>query len=175
MKHHRIMAGLAVLAATAVLAHPHASVDQQAHLTVGRTTAKVTYYIAPSSLDGGHMFDHVDSDGNGRLSAGERRVFAAALLDATKFQVDGRPAALVVSHSAFPSRSTLSRGEGTIGIQAEAPVRLSAGQSHALSFRVRYHAFAPRWHIQPFLSGELKNVPLRIARPTSGDKVVVAF
>lgn len=173
MTHHRIMAGLAVLAAATAHAHPHASTDQQAHLTLGRHKTTVVYHITPSMRDDGHMFDHIDSDGNGLLSGAERRAFADALLKATRFRVDGKSVALVVSGVAFPARATLARGEGVIRVQAEASVRLNAGQPHMLSFRLRYHSFAPRWHIQPFLHRDLEEASLHISRPAGGDEIVL--
>ena len=167
---------LAGLLPGSLSAHPHARVDQQAHLSLGRTEAVVTYYLAPSARDGGHMFDHLDADRDGLLNRAERASFAAALLDHSRLSVDGSPRRLTATHVAVPERRVMATGRGVVRLRARARLRPAAGARHRLTLNVYYRRFAGSWYVQPYYAPGLagsRDVPIVERRPGSSAVTII--
>lgn len=160
-----------------LLAHPHAQVDQQAQLSLSRTQAIITYRIVPSSSDGAHMFEHLDRNRNGSVSAAERQAFATALLARTTFTLNGLPVRLAVTEISIPRRSTMASGQGLINVAAQAQLPLSRDQTHRIAFDVRYLDFAPRWFIQPYYDRALstERAQPQLTRPSGTTSVHITI
>lgn len=136
-------------------AHPHASVDQQAILSLDRGSAVIEYRVVPSFKDGTHMFDHLDANHDGVLSDGEKRAYAAALMGSTRMIVDGKRVRLRPSSVSIPPRSTMSGGAGLMAVKASAPLQLSPQRSHEVAVNIGYALFKKGWFIQPFYGAAL--------------------
>ena len=147
----RTLAVIAVIG-TAVpyaAAHPHATIDQQVQLALGRTQASVTWRIVPSTADGPAMHAHMDANGDGEVDGAERSAFADALAGATEFAVDGARVPLAVSDVALPEREAMEAGAGAIEVRAEASFTLAVGRAHRVTLNVGYEGFSQEWFVQP--------------------------
>lgn len=164
MKRALLVAFVVALAGPAA-AHPHVYVVQQAALSLGRTQAVLTYRIAPSTTNGDHIFDHLDTDGDGALSDVEQGAFAAALLAKTTLAVDGARVSPSLIETAFPNRKTMAAGGGVIEMTARAPLTLGAGAAHKVTLAVSYDLFAKDWFLQPFYFADLAAPAPRLERP----------
>ena len=150
-----MVVGIACLA-TAVLAHPHGEVEQQAHLTLASYRATVVHYLAAGGEKGVRLFDHLDTDGNGTIGQVERRSFGRSLIAKTKLTLDGRRPVLSISRYSFPTRSSMRDGAGVIRVEAIAPRKPRASGRRIATLAIAYRRFAPQWFIQPFLSRDLR-------------------
>lgn len=144
------LASLALVLPAALTAHPHASVDQQAHLSIGLNETIVALYLVPSATDGEHMFDHIDANADRLLSNAEQSTFGNALLGGARLSLDGRAVTLTVSSITIPERGTISRGNGLIIVRARGKFRLPVRAGQRLSFDMKYQRFAKEWSVQPF-------------------------
>ncbi len=165
---------MALLLPVTLSAHPHTRVDQQAHLSIGRMEAVVTYYLAPSTKSGAHIFDHLDADGDAVLSRAEQSAFAAALTNRSRLSVDGSQTRLTVTHVAFPERRALATGRGIIRVRVMTRLSIKRGARHQIAFHVTYGRFGKSWFIQPFYAPDLEGTgapPIVQRRP--GSNVVV--
>ncbi|WP_439569937.1 hypothetical protein [Sphingopyxis sp.] len=164
-------AAAAVAFVSAASAHPHAHVDQQALLSLGRTKAVLTFAITPSTKDGAHMFSHLDANGNGLLEASEKAAFAESLLAQTYLTADGARIKLRVTYMQFPGRRAMAAGTGAIRISSEAPVSLPASSRHRLDLMVAHSGFAEGWTLQAFYYRDLlsgRSVPSVSRNPKIG-------
>lgn len=156
-----------------LFAHPHAIVEQQAHLSIGRQQAIVSFYIAPSGRDGAHLFGHVDSDGDGKISNSEKHRFSSSLIKRSSLVVNGRKAALHQSEVIFPDRPMLASGRGTITVKANAAITLGKNLRNRLSFYVAYNRFASRWMIQPHYFADVAAVRPMVKRIPQSNAVEI--
>ncbi|WP_106746676.1 hypothetical protein [Yoonia maritima] len=136
-------------------AHPHADVQQQVLISIGRTEAVLTYLVVPSTEDGGHMFDHMDTDGDGTLVAVEQNAFVSMLLDQTDLVIDGKRVNLEHNSVEIPERSEMKLGTGLITVTASTPLVLGAEVEHRVSLDVRYDSFVDGWYLQPFYFSDI--------------------
>lgn len=172
-----LFALMALLLPVGLSAHPHSRVDQQAHLSIGRTEAVVTYYLAPSSKSGGHMFDHLDTDGDALLSRAERSAFAAALANRSRLSVDGSPMRLTVTHVAFPQRQAMASGRGIIRVRTRTRLNLGSGAKHRVALEVTYADFGRSWFIQAYYAPDLDGARTQpvVQRGPGSNAIVIAF
>lgn len=150
-----------------MIAHPHNRVEQQAHLTIASGRATVVYYLAASGKDGVHLFDHLDTNGDGAIGRTERRAFGSALIRQTALTIDGRRSALSLSRYAFPSRAAMLAGGGVIRIEATTRSSPSEGRIATTSLAIGYNRYAPRWFIQPYVSKQFRQIGrhVKVSRP----------
>lgn len=163
-----------VLTAAAASAHPHAWVDQQAVVSLDRGLAIIDYRVVPSSKDGAHMFDHLDTDHDGRLSTAELHGYAAALLRSTRLIVDGRGVPLGPLSASVPPRAVMASGTGLMSVKAMARLPLAPTHQHVITLRVDFSLFKHGWFIQPFYGAALRQGTLpSLARQGDGVTIIV--
>ena len=164
---------LALIIPSHVYAHPHLRVDQQAHLSIGRTQADIVFYLASSTRDGAHMFDHIDTDRNGRLSQTEQKRSAQELVLSATLTVDGKSSRLIATQFGFPERRAMVSGHGVIWVGARAMIRLEPEHVRRLTFNATYRRFSQIWSIQPFYRSDLSRLrPLPIVRRRNGPNAI---
>lgn len=165
-------ASLIVIAAAPVAAHPHAWVDQQVIVSLERGSVVVEYRVVPSFKDGTHMFDHLDVNHDGLMSAAEKRAYAEALVRSTRMTVDGVLVSLRPYNVTIPARSTMSGGAGLMAVRSGAPLRLSPDRPHRISLNISFGLFKKGWFIQPFYGASLRKGSLPTLRRSSSSKAV---
>ena len=77
----------------------------------------------------------IDRDGDGVLSAGERRTYLGRVLDSLVLELDGRALHIEPGSSTFPALDDFRHGEGTIRLQSDVALPRQADGDHHLSFR----------------------------------------
>lgn len=151
----RAFFAVTMLPTAALLAHPHIQVDQQAHMSIGRSQIVLVYNITPSSKDGGHIFGHIDTNRDDRLSRSEKRAFALELITRTSLMTDGKSSKLELTHFAFPERQAIAKGRAMIKVRARTHANLAAGSKHRVVVDIKYSHFAESWFVQPFYFADL--------------------
>ena len=148
--------GLALLVVpAAILAHPHARVDQQAQMSISRSEIMISFRVIPSTQDGAHMFDHLDTDSNGVISNREKTAFGSSLIANSHLTVDGGAIRLRLLDVEVPARAKLRKGQGLISVRGRALASLPAGREHKVAFQIDDRQFAKGWFIQPFYHPDL--------------------
>ena len=170
-----IVPGVALIAAPQLAAHPHVQIEQQAHLSLGRTRAVVTYHLIPPQNGGAHLFDHIDTNGDGALNAAEKLAFAKAVTGQSTLVADKAKVPLTVTHYAFPDRATMVKHGGVIKVRGSAQLTLNAGQRHRVSFAVGYTKFSKRWFVQPFYYPDVQVAKPVLNRPRGSNAVEIVF
>ncbi|WP_156883625.1 hypothetical protein [Salipiger mucosus] len=131
-------------------AHPHGTVEQQLHLSLGRDMAELTWIIVPPAEQAGHLLAHLDLDGDSALDEAERAAFAQALVDATLLSVNGEEVALAESEAIVPDATAISQDAGRLEMTARSNLVLPTESFATLSVEVSYSEFSEDWFIQPF-------------------------
>ena len=161
----RITALLAATAITVVVApggeayaHPHATIDQQVQISVGRSRVVVGFAIVPSAPEGTSILAHLDRDGDGMISDQEASAFARDVVAGATLTLDGERIALGEPDVTVPRAEAIASGTGTIRVTTQAPLPLAGSTERDLALDVGFDAFAPDWFVQPFLLPELAGV-----------------
>jgi hypothetical protein len=141
------LAQAAAVLASAASAHPHSSVDQQAQVILGPSGVEVVWQITPSTEAGAAMFDAIDSDGDGAVSAREASDFGRLVMAMSPLEVDGQGAALRLTSASVPPRDLAAMGEGVIVIRAASDTT----PIQSVSFDVGFESFSHDWFIQPYV------------------------
>ena len=157
MKPGALVATLLLTLPSGVGAHPHTTVEQQAILSLGRTQAILSYLIRPSTGEGAHMFDHLDSNGNAQLEHEEGAAFANELLAATNLSVNGKPMQLHFVDAGLPDRESFSVGGGLIEVKVQTEMSLDPALEYDVTLEVTHHQFAESWFLQPHYFPDLLN------------------
>lgn len=147
------LTALLLVWAGGVLAHPHCYVDQQVALTVAPDRIVMRAVIAPSTTDGAAIFDHVDLDGDGKVSAEEGQGFAASLLAATRLEVGGGTLNLTVEAVTIAPRNLIAVGAGSLDVTAKATI--PEGMPPNVDFAIDYADFGAGWFVQPYYAPDL--------------------
>jgi hypothetical protein len=116
----------AALTANAAQAHPLDEVIQAAYVTLAPGEVQLDLEIQPGSLVAGGVARAMDANGDGRISDGEARAYAARVLQASSLTFDGVSAPLRLTRVQAPSYANLARGD-ILHIYASAPRRMRAG------------------------------------------------
>jgi hypothetical protein len=131
MKRSVHAAGLcagAALTAFAVQAHPLDEVIQAAYVTLAPGEVQLDLEIQPGSLVAAGVARSMDANGDGRISDGEARAYAARVLQASSLTLDGVSAPLRLLRVQTPSYANLARGD-ILHIYASAPRPMRAGSA----------------------------------------------
>lgn len=80
----------------------------------------------------------IDRDGDGELSANEKRDFVGQMLDAVVLELDGLPLHVQQVESTFPGLDAIRLGEGTIQLRSTVRLPRQATGEHQLLFRNTY-------------------------------------
>lgn len=138
--------------AGAAMAHPHSSVDQQVHLSVGSDWVEIAVLIVPAATDGATSREVLDLDGNGTIDPAEAAVFRDTVLANLGVTLNGAPLTLEGGGIRHDPLDTLAEGLGHIQITAQAPVQADL---QSLSVAIHYDGLGPDWFIQPFYANDL--------------------
>jgi hypothetical protein len=135
----RHLASFAVL--IAALAWP---VDLRAHrldeylqasrLSVARDRVSIDLDLTPGTAVAATVVRWIDTDGDGRISAGEQDRYARAVIAALTLSVDGATAPIRLLDAQFPDPADFGRGLGMIRLRATAAVPMAASGRHTLSY-----------------------------------------
>jgi hypothetical protein len=138
--------------AGAAMAHPHTSVDQQVHLSLGLEGIEIAVLIVPAATDGATTREVLDLDGDGSLDPAEAAVFRDTVLTNLEMTLNGAPMTLETHAIVHDPLSALADGLGHIRITAQAPLTTDL---QSLTVAIHYDGLGPNWFIQPFYSSDL--------------------
>jgi hypothetical protein len=128
------LAAVAV-AGTTVSAHRLDEYLQLARVSLTPERVDLELDLTPGVAVAGSVIADVDRDGDGVLSADERRAYVARVLGAIDLQVDGRPLRAEAISAAFSDVDAFRQGEGTIRVRSSAAVPNLAAGDHRLTLR----------------------------------------
>lgn len=137
--------------AGAAMAHPHSSVDQQVHLSVGSDWVEIAVLMVPAATDGATTREVLDLNGNDILDPEEAAVFRDTVLASLEITMNGAPLALEGAAMRHDPLDALADGLGHIQISAQAPL---GADLHSLSVAIHYDGLGPDWFIQPFYASD---------------------
>jgi hypothetical protein len=147
-------AAIAVAAMTltppAAHAHPLDEVVQAAYVTLAPGEVQLDLEIQPGSLVAAGVARAMDANGDGRISDGEARAYAARVLQASTLTLDGVPAPLRLLRVQTPSYANLARGD-ILHIFAVASTRMRPGPA-ALRYANRFAPVKSQCQANIFLS-----------------------
>jgi hypothetical protein len=106
---------------------------QASRLAIGASAIVLEIDLTPGVAIADRVFTEIDSDGDGEISGHEEDGYARRVLDSLVLSVDGRRTDLTLSARAFPARSEMNLGTGTIRLAAIAPIVGTVGV-HRVSF-----------------------------------------
>jgi hypothetical protein len=118
----RVVAGalLATSLAGSAAAHRLDEYLQATLIGVTRNGVEVEMQLTPGVAVLPVVLASIDRDGDGRIAADEERAYANRVAREVELRVDGRPAALSLIDSRFPSLQEMREGLGTIRLKLRA-------------------------------------------------------
>jgi hypothetical protein len=129
-----------LLAVTALLAYPvcgeaHAIDEylQATRLAISHNRVLLELDLTPGLSVAAPVFELIDRNGDARITPVEIEAYAHAFLRELSVRVDDQECALTLAQAESPSWEEMQDGEGTIRLQAYAPVALKSGRH-----RIRY-------------------------------------
>lgn len=138
-----------------LLAHPHHHIEQQAQLTISADSVELVLRIVPSIGEGAAMFDSIDLDGDGNVSAAEATAFGSDIIPTADLRRGGRSFRFGEPSLAIPTRELVAQGRGVIEVRAVASFDGREQAADPIEFEITYHRFSPTWFVQPFVSRDL--------------------
>jgi len=130
-----LVVAVTVVAATSASAHRRDEYLQAARIQLQPGGVDVELDLTPGIEVAGSIIATLDRDGDGSLSATEQRGYADLVVGATRLTLDGTALPLRLASATFPDLAGMSRGEGTIRMQAHASLTGLTPGSHQLFFR----------------------------------------
>ena len=107
---------------------------QAARIGIEPDRVFVQMYLTPGADVADVLIPMIDRNGDGVMSSDERRSYAREVVAALAVEFDGSPRALQLTDSQFPSVAEIRSGEGTIQLQATAPLTMAAIGTHRIRF-----------------------------------------
>jgi hypothetical protein len=123
------------VAGTALSAHRLDEYLQLARVSLAPDRLDLELDLTPGVAVAASVLADVDRDGDGVLSAGEQRAYAARVLDAIDLDVDGRLLRVEATSAAFSGVDALRHGEGTIRLRSSVAVPDLPPGDHRLTLR----------------------------------------
>jgi hypothetical protein len=148
----------AVLAGGGASAHRLDEYLQAARIDIDTARVRLELDLTPGVAVADTIVAEIDDDRNGAISPEEKRAYRDHVLGALRMQVDGTWLRLDAVASTFPDLDAIRRGEGTIRLQAAAPLPSQRDGSHQLVFRNNY-----RPHVSAYLANALVPADPRVA------------
>jgi hypothetical protein len=127
-----VAAGLAWPAPAA--AHRLDEYLQATRLALAPDGVGVEIDLTPGAGVAAHVLPLIDSNGDGALSAAERRSYAELVVHHAQLTVDGVPARLVLVASEYPPLADMHAGVGTIHLNARATLAAVSRGPHVLTY-----------------------------------------
>jgi hypothetical protein len=118
-----------------VSAHRTEDYLEAARIGIEPDRIQITLDLTPGTAVAESFVASIDRDGDGSLSAEERRTYARQMVSALQVELDGRSLRTRVRASSFPEVAAVRRGEGTIRLEIEAAVPDTSPGPHRLVFR----------------------------------------
>ena len=125
----------AVLAGATASAHRRDELLQAARIAIDPTRVELQLDLTPGIEVADDLIADIDRDGDGVLSADEKRGYVAHVLEAVALDEDGTLLRVTPTASIFPDVQSFTRGEGTIQLRAEATLPPLSNGAHRLSYR----------------------------------------
>jgi hypothetical protein len=116
-------------------AHRRDEYLQATRLAIAPDQVQIELDLTPGMAVAQSVLAELDLDRNRSISAGEAGAYCARLLSAMAVDVDGTPLVLARTGSTFPDAGAMMNGEGTMRLQAVAPMPRLAGGTHYLRYR----------------------------------------
>jgi hypothetical protein len=126
-------------ASAAIDAHRLDEYLQAIRVGVSRDRVDLEIDLTPGVTVAAQVFDAIDTDHDGEISAAEGRAYASSVIAALVLDVDNRRERPALSGSRFPTLEQMSDGAGTIRLTATAPSKASMGR-HMLRIRNDHRA-----------------------------------
>jgi len=140
MKLHRLAERLVVLIFLLGAITPGASAHrldeylQAARIAVEPHRIQIALDLTPGAAVADGIFETIDLDQDGKMSAKERAAYAQAVLSSLSLAVDGQSFVLKIDDLRFPTLEEMRLGEGVIRLRAHALVRGTRQGEHGLVF-----------------------------------------
>jgi hypothetical protein len=106
---------------------------QATRISLEPDRVRVEINLTPGAEVADSIFDMIDLDRNGDVSAAEEAAYAQHFIDGLSLHVDDRAFPLTVGEYRFPSLAEMRRGEGIIRLHAMAATRAES-RRHQLRF-----------------------------------------
>jgi hypothetical protein len=134
------MMALAVtwIAGTTVSAHRLDEYLQAARVDIDPHRADVELAMTPGVAVANVVIAGIDRDLDGSISSHEEQAYAANVLSAIDFEVDGQRLQLESLGVSFPDLGAMRRGEGTILLHSGAVMPSQSAGAHRVLFRNRH-------------------------------------
>ena len=107
---------------------------QAARIGVSLERIDLAMDLTPGVAIAEELLASIDPKGRENIPRREANAYSHRLLSDLCLEVDGKRQALRLAHAAFPSRSEMESGEGTIRLQATATLRKLRSGPHELLF-----------------------------------------
>ena len=139
MNARRLFVAFAVLVAWLALVSPAGAHRLDEYLQATRLSIDIDRVDLEIDLTAGvalasNVFGWIDTDGDGKISEAEGGEYARQVLRSVALKVDGRPVAISLVETSFPSFRDMSLGVGTIRLRATAKVPVARAGHHQVSF-----------------------------------------
>jgi hypothetical protein len=110
---------------------------QATRVSIDRDAVSIEIDLTPGATIASAVFATIDANGDGEIGGDEAQAYARRVLDAVTLSVDGRPAALRLTASQFPTLVEMRAGLGTIRLSARATALVSGG-AHRVEYVNRF-------------------------------------
>ena len=139
MTRHRLLAAAAVVAGwiltpSAAQAHRLDEYLQATRLSIDVDRVGLEIDLTPGVTIARDVFNAIDADGDGWISAAEKEAYAREVLRSIVLSVDGRAAAIVHAEIGVPEFGELAEGVGTIRVRAAADIPYAGAGHHRLAY-----------------------------------------
>jgi hypothetical protein len=111
---------------------------QAALIDIKSGEASVQLYLTPGVEVAEDVLRLIDTDRDGRISAGEESAYAKEVLKQLAVQLDDDPVKLVLLRTAFDPIPALKNGTGNIVLEMRGFIKLASAGRHILSFENRH-------------------------------------
>jgi hypothetical protein len=129
-----------VAASTDMGAHRKDEYLQAARIALHPEDARISLDLTAGIAVADIVLTEIDRDRNGTISEEEARAYAEVVRRAIALDLDGRPLALDLIDSHFPSIESIRKGEGAISLELSAIIPALPAGAHHLRYRNTHHA-----------------------------------
>ena len=126
---------MAAAAAMPASAHRRDEYLQAARIGIDTDRVDVQLDLTPGIAVAARVIAAADRDHDGVVSAAEARAYAAAVARDLRLDLDGRPLAMTLVGAGTLTAAAMAKGEGTLQLRWNAPLRTVAAGAHRLRFR----------------------------------------
>lgn len=130
---------IAALAVASVSAHRRDEYLQAARIAIDPDRLELQLDLTPGVSLADRVIGEIDRDGDGVISEGEARAYAAVVQRAIVMELDGRALLIALVASRPAAESAMTGGEGTLQLRWTAALPALSAGAHRLRFRNSHH------------------------------------